>query len=315
MGQILHRNARTTESVRREIQLSKESIAVLSDRFGLNPKTVACWKKRNFTHDAKMGRKNIGSVLSPAEEQAVVAFRQLTQLPLDDTLYALEDAIPHLTRSNLYRCLKRNGCSKPERKTDPSSPKKSFKKYPIGFFHADIAEVQTAQGRLYLFVAIDRTSKFAYAKLFLKATRHEAAAFLEELIDIVPYKINKILTDNGIQFTNKVKRKYGFDTMFDKICFENDIEHRLTKIKHPWTNGQVERMNRTIKEATVKTYYYETHEQLESHLRDFLTAYNFAKRLKTLKGKTPWQIILEQHKINPKIFKNNNVQNYAKLNN
>jgi transposase InsO family protein len=46
--------------------------------------------------------------------------------------------------------------------------------------------------------------------------------------------------------------------MFDIRCRENGIEHRFTKINHPWTNGQVERMNRTIKEATVKRYHYKT---------------------------------------------------------
>ena len=51
--------------------------------------------------------------------------------------------------------------------------------------------------------------------------------------------------------------------MFDMRCRENGIEHRFTKIKHPWTNGQVERMNRTIKEATVKRYHYDSHQQLE----------------------------------------------------
>ena len=56
-------------------------------------------------------------------------------------------------------------------------------------------------------------------------------------------------------------------------------------------NGQVERMNRTIKEATVKRYYYGTHDQLRSHLADFVSAYNFAKRLKTLKGITPHEYI------------------------
>ena len=59
--------------------------------------------------------------------------------------------------------------------------------------------------------------------------------------------------------------------MFDMRCRENGIEHRLTKLNHPWTNGQVERMNRTIKEATVKRYHYETHEQLKAHLADFVT--------------------------------------------
>ncbi len=48
-------------------------------------------------------------------------------------------------------------------------------------------------------------------------------------------------------------------------------------------------MNRTLKEATVKRYSYETHDQLRSHLADFVTAYNFARRLKTLKGLTPYE--------------------------
>ena len=78
---------------------------------------------------------------------------------------------------------------------------------------------------------------------------------------------------------------------FDMICAENDIEHRLTKPNHPWTNGQVERMNRTIKEATVKRYHYDRHDQLRQHLQDFIDAYNFARRLKTLKGLTPYEYI------------------------
>jgi len=53
---------------------------------------------------------------------------------------------------------------------------------------------------------------------------------------------------NGIQFTNHERHVYAFEHIFDRVCREHQIEHRLTKIKHPWTNGQVERMNRTIKE-------------------------------------------------------------------
>ncbi|WP_425999097.1 integrase core domain-containing protein, partial [Caulobacter sp. DWR1-3-2b1] len=60
---------------------------------------------------------------------------------------------------------------------------------------------------------------------------------------------------------------------------------------HPWTNGQVERMNRTIKEATVKRFHYETHDHLRRHLGDFIHAYNFARRLKTLNGLTPYEYI------------------------
>jgi transposase InsO family protein len=78
---------------------------------------------------------------------------------------------------------------------------------------------------------------------------------------------------------------------FDMICEANCIEHRLTKPNHPWTNGQVERMNRTIKDATVKRYHYDDHAQLRTHLADLLAVYNFARRLKTLNGLTPHEYI------------------------
>ena len=53
----------------------------------------------------------------------------------------------------------------------------------------------------------------------------------------------------------------------------------------------VERMNRTLKETTVQRYHYESHDQLRRHLADFLAAYNFAKRLKTLSGLSPHEYV------------------------
>jgi len=154
--------------------------------------------------------------------------------------------------------------------------------------------VQTAEGKLYLFVAIDRTSKFAVAQLVETADRRTAWEFLERVLEAVPYKIHTILTDNGIQFAEQPRNRNTITSRpmrFDMICTANDIEHRLTKPNHPWTNGQVERMNRTIKDATVKRYHYDDHSQLRSHLADFLAAYNFARRLKTLGGLTPYEYI------------------------
>ena len=122
--------------------------------------------------DLKTGpKKPRSTVLTEAEEATIVAFRRHTLLPLDDCLYALQPSIPHLTRSALHRCLQRHGISRlPDVEGD--KPKRSkFKRYPIGFFHIDIAEVQTAEGKLYLFVAIDRTSKFAVTHLVDKADR------------------------------------------------------------------------------------------------------------------------------------------------
>ncbi len=216
----------------------------------------------------------------------IVAFRRHTLLPLDDCLYALQPAIPHLTRSSLHRCLQRHGISRlPEVEGD--KPKKKFKRYLIGNFHIDIAELCTGEGKIRLFVAINRSFKFAYVELHEKAGKMVVADFLRNLIEAVPYKIHTILTDNGIQFTNRKQ----YTSAFEHVCREHEIDRRLTKVNHPWTNGQVERMNRTIKEATVKRYHYDTHSQLETHLKDFISAYNYARRLKTLQGLTPFEYI------------------------
>jgi len=136
------------------------------------------------------------------------------------------------------------------------SKKKKFKSYPIGYFHIDIAEVRTEDGKFYMFVAIDRTSKFVFVELYEKAGKMNAAKFLRHLIKACPYKIHTLLTDNGVQFTERKSNTLAFEHIFDRTCVENEIEYRLTKVNHPWTNGQVERMNRTLKEATVKRYHY-----------------------------------------------------------
>ncbi len=136
--------------------------------------------------------------------------------------------IPHLTRSSLHRCLQRHGIGRlPEVEGDKPA-KKAFKAYPIGYFHIDIAEVQTAEGKLYLFVAIDRTSKFAFVQLVDKATRVTASAFLEALIAAVPYRIHTVLTDNGIQFRFAAalrRRPYG-------PIHDPHVRHALPRERH-----------------------------------------------------------------------------------
>jgi hypothetical protein len=174
MGQVL-RGCATTEAIRRAIQNSQESLRARSKRYGINPKTVAKWKKRGSVADLPTGPKEPKSTsLSLEDEAIIVAFRKHTLLPLDDCLYALQATIPHLTRSSLHRCLQRHGISRLPDVEDGKGIKgikRKFKSYPIGYFHIDIAEVRTAMGRLYLFVAIDRTSKFAFTELHEKATR------------------------------------------------------------------------------------------------------------------------------------------------
>jgi transposase InsO family protein len=329
MGQVHPGGATTTAAVRRAIQQSQESLRALARRHGINPKTVAKWKGRSSVADQRTGPKDPRSTVLSAEEEAIiVAFRRHTLLPLDDCLYALQPTIAHLTRSSLHRCLQRHGISRlPD--IDGDKPKRSrFKAYPIGFFHIDIAEVHTEQGRLYLLVAIDRTSKFAFVELHEKVTRRVAGDFLRTLIAAVPYRVHTVLTDNGTHFTepagdgwtpDEIKqmlaRKQLFRAhAFEFACAQHNVEHRLTKPRHPWTNGQVERMNRTIKDATVRRYHYENHEQLRAHLADFVAAYNFGRRLKTLKGLTPYEFICKAWTNEPQRFTLNPLHQMPGLN-
>ena len=169
-----------------------------------------------------------------------------------------------------------------------------------------------------VFVAIDRTSKFVFTQLVAKADVRAAAMFLQSLMEAVPYRIHTVLTDNGIQFADLPHNRNGITArwrghLFDRVCLAHGIQHRLTKPNHPWTNGQVERMNRTIKEDTVHRYHYDSHDQLQTHLQNFLNAYNFARRLKTLKGLTPYEFLCKSWQIEPDRFTRKPIHQMTRL--
>jgi IS30 family transposase len=101
----------------------------------------------------------------------------------------------------LHRCFQRHDISRLPNVEGDKPRRSKFRAYPIGYFHIDIAEVRTEQGKLYMFVGIDRTSKFAFVELHEKAKTSTARDFLHRLIAAVPYKVHTVLTDNGIHFT------------------------------------------------------------------------------------------------------------------
>ena len=195
------------------------------------------------------------TVLSPIEEAAIAALSVQARLPLDDFYIALKDVIPQLTRSSLHCCLQRHGISRLS-KADREKPMK-FKDYEIGYFHIDIAELRYEGGKGFLFVAVDRTSKLDLVRIYRKATKLAAAAFLKVLVTTVPHRIHTILTGNGVQVVDGYQGVSQTWTghIFGRTCQSNGIEHRLTKPYHPWTSGQAERKVRTIKEATVKSLH------------------------------------------------------------
>ena len=241
-------------------------------------------------------------MLSVEDEAVVVAFRRHTLLPLDDCLYALQATIPHLTRSSLHRCLQRHGISRlPEVEGDKPgeaqvqglSDRLLPHRHRRGPHRA--GQALPARGdRPDLQVRLRRAAREGQPGAI-------AADFLRALIEAVPYKIHTVLTDNGTHFTTPgntarqpptsaghgPRRTRSARTPSRYACAENDIDHRLTKPAIPGPTVRSRRMNRTIKEATVKRFHYETHDQLRSHLADFVTAYNFARRLKTLKASRP----------------------------
>jgi len=163
----------------------------------------------------------------------------------------------------------------------------------------DIAQVHTSEGNAYLFVAVDRKTRLVFAEIHEKMTIKDSCQFLKKTIEHFPFKIHTILTDNGVQFTYRLlakkSRSKDRDHAFDKICESSKIKHKLTQFMHPWTNGLVERMNRMIKDATVKVYFYETLNELKDRLNLWLLQYNFEKQLKSLNYKTPYDIITEEY--------------------
>ena len=308
MADILHGSARTTPRVRAELQTSKEKSGALARLYGLSRTTVVKWRGRSTTADARMGPRDPRStVLTSVEEAMIVEFRRRTLLPLDDVLGCLKDSIPNLTRSSLHRCLVRHGISRLPESEVKTSKRGRFAETTIGYVHIDICELRLAEGKLNMFLAIDRVSKFVYVEFYENAGKVNGAAFLRNVVKAFPYKIHTVLTDNGMAFADLPKNREGptakwFGHIFDHVCRENGIEHKLTKPYHPWTNGQAERMNRTIKEATVKVFHYPNLESLKAHVLAFVAAYNFAKHLKALRWQTPFEAICKAWTKDPSAF-------------
>jgi len=179
MASVLHGSARTTPRIRAELQAAQAPSRAIALQYGINPKTVLKWRRRSTIADAPMGPKQPKStVLTPTEEAIVVEFRRRTLLPLDDVMGCLKDTIPNLSRSALHRCLQRHGISRLP-KAETAETRKRFKAYEIGYVHIDSCEMRHADGKLVMFLAIDRVSK-VYLRRIPRSRRENARRGLSQ---------------------------------------------------------------------------------------------------------------------------------------
>jgi transposase InsO family protein len=308
----LHKQARTTPAVRAEIAASTESAAVLARRHGVTPPTIYKWKSRDTVQDRSHTAHKLQTTLTPAQERIVVELRKMLFLPLDDLLAVTREFLcPAVSRSGLDRCLRRHGVGNLHAlKPQPvKEPHKTFKSYEPGYLHMDIKylpQMADETRRRYLFVAIDRATRWVYVAIKDNKTAASARSFLAALHKACPLKIAKLLTDNGKEFTDRLfasrERQPTGHHEFDLLCKELGIEHRLTKPRTPQTNGMVERFNGRIADV-LKTNHFNSALDLEQTLTRYVHLYNHQLPQSALKSKTPFQSMKDWYDSHPHLFR------------
>jgi len=307
----LHKQARTTPAVRAEIAASREPVAVLARRHNVTEATIRKWRARDEFHDRSHTAHRLQTRLTPAQEAIAVYLRRNLLLSLDDLLAVIREFVcPSVSRSGLDRCLRRHGVGN-LRNLLPAPEKaahKSFKAYLPGYLHMDVKylpQMADETGRGYLFVAIDRATRWVYIAIHPNKSAASARAFLKALAKACPIKITKLLTDNGKEFTDRLfgarDRPPSGEHEFDQLCQALGIEHRLTKPGTPQTNGMVERFNGRISDI-LKTHHFHSGEDLRATLHRYVALYNHQLPQAALGGKTPLQAMKEWFKSNPELF-------------
>jgi len=264
----LHKNARTTPAIRKELRESTRPQNELARQYNLTRDTVRKWQNREEGADRSHRPHTLHATLSPAQESLAVALRQTLLLPLDDLLAVVREFLnPEVSRSGLDRCLRRHGVSnlqalRPPQEEGAKRSHQPFKDYLPGFVHVDVKylpQMPDEEQRRYLFAAIDRATRWVYVELLPDKSAASAKGFLQRLIKAAAFTIEKVLTDNGKAFTDRFcvtgEREPTGAHPFDQACAEHHIEHRLIKPRHPQTNGMIERFNGRIAEVLATTRF------------------------------------------------------------
>jgi len=313
MKQTYHSNAKTNIHYRSEIKNSNLSNFQLSKKYQISLNTVSKWKSRNCFEDKSSKPNKIKYSLSELEMLIAIELRVLTWWALDEITEAINPAEPEKIRSAVYRTFVREGINKvPEKEKEKA---KKFKEYDPGYLHMDVTYLPKINGiKYYLFVAIDRATRTLYFKVYDAKTSENAESFMLECLEFFPFGITHVLTDNGLEFTNRLlKSKKGVyctkPSKLDALCEKNNIDHRCTKPFTPKTNGMVEKANDIIKNKTIKISRYSSLEEMNKDLMSFLIHYNLYRRhgslRRELKVKTPFNAVEKWFELDKKIYNQN----------
>jgi len=233
----LHKNARTTPAIRTEM-----ATCILS----------------SAAHDLSHTAHHLQTTMTPAQEWVAVELRRTLLMPLDDLLAVIREFICEtVSRSGLDRCLRRHGVGNLNalKPATPQEPHNAFKAYEPGYLLSIeyLPQMADETRRRYLFVVIDRATRWVYVVIKNDKTAASARSFLKTAHDACPMKTVKLLTDNGKEFTDQLfasrEREATAPDVFDGLCADFGIEHRSIKPRTPKTNGMVKRFNGRISDV------------------------------------------------------------------
>jgi transposase InsO family protein len=295
----IHPKARTTPAVRAEIARSGESSGILAQRYGVSSETIRKWRKRGPAdcQDRSSRPHKLPWKASEEERAIVCALRRATGFPLDDLTFIVIHFLPHLNRDAVYRILKAEVLNRLPPSDRHRKPHGKFRDYEVGFVHMDIKHLPKLRDRdgltrkRYLFVAIDRASRFVHLAVKDDESAASAVAFLEEAMSALPFRLTNVLTDRGSCFTAEA---------FEAACRKGGVAHRTTRPYTPRTNGMVERFNGRVQREVLGITLY-SHADLETVLAGFSLAYN-ARRQRVLNGRSPDAVLRERLAVQPDLI-------------
>ena len=168
-----------------------------------------------------------------------------------------------------------------------------------------LPQMADEKARRYVFVAIDRATRWVLIAIKSNKTAAADRSFLNAVAKAAPFKIKTLLTDNGKEFTDRLFGKHVKDASgeheFDTLCHARGIEHRLTKPRTPKTNGTVERFNGRL-EQVLRSHHFNSAEDLEKTLYRYVWLYNEHLPQKALNHQTPVQALKRWQKSHPDLF-------------